>query len=294
MTSPKTNSGRQTNIELLRIVAMFMVVIAHCNTFGAAMASAIRNDVMNWGIFTLIFTQHFWLTSLNCYVLVAAYFLVDSRFRLSKLSSLWIQLFFYSVGLTFLYFLLFGWRPDSLLSFFFPILTSKWWYVTVYFCLFLIVPFLNVIVKNISKQELLLFNTLLVILCTIVPYVADILYVQNGYSLTWFICLYFIAAYIRLHVVGRWTPWAYLFVCFAAILAKITIMLMVKSFFPLNAASYASVNASLYGALHTLNSVSLLAASVAFFLFFLNIKITLLSKLPQIGEITLENIAYLD
>lgn len=61
-------------IELLRIVAMMMVVGLHYLNFGGILWSeAVMNRRIAWGIEAFLFV------AVNCYVLISGYFLVKAK-----------------------------------------------------------------------------------------------------------------------------------------------------------------------------------------------------------------------
>lgn len=70
-------------IELLRIVAMMMVVGLHYLNFGGILWSeAVMNRRIAWGIEAFLFV------AVNCYVLISGYFLVKAKnFHWSKVGG---------------------------------------------------------------------------------------------------------------------------------------------------------------------------------------------------------------
>ncbi|MGL4862402.1 MAG: acyltransferase family protein [Cetobacterium sp.] len=73
---------------------------------------------------------------------------------------------------------------------FFPILLSNYWFVTTFIVLFLLIPFLKILLKNIEKS---MFQKLLLVLAILL-----IIPVNIGFgNVDWFIFLFFISAYIK-------------------------------------------------------------------------------------------------
>ncbi len=140
--------------------------------------------------------------AVNCYVLISGYFLVKLPFKLKRITNVWTQTFFYSVIIcSILYFTNFGTvEQKNIVGAFTPIRSGTYWFVTKYFGLLILSPFLSKAINSISKKE---FKLLLLILSGInITFILKIPYgdVYGGStSLLWFIFLFFIAGYIRLY-----------------------------------------------------------------------------------------------
>ena len=134
----------------------------------------------------------------NVFVLISGFFLINSKFKPKKLLSLFIQVWFFSISI-YLIFLIsggisFSW--ESLLCNIFPVVTAQYWFITTYIGLYLLSPFLNKFLKKLTKQQHLLFILLLILFCVSINNITSIGY---DFGIVWFIALYAISAYIRLH-----------------------------------------------------------------------------------------------
>ena len=95
---------RKSNIELLRIIAMLMIVGVHFAGY-----SAISSSVE-------ITPNYIWLTMLSCggkigvaiFALISACFLSKSEFKWKKLVKLYFDVFIYSVGIFGIFRIIFG------------------------------------------------------------------------------------------------------------------------------------------------------------------------------------------
>lgn len=188
---------RSTNIELLRIISMFLIVIHHFaihGNFDFSTSTVTLNEV--W----IQFIQLGGKIGVNLFVLISGYFLVKgSSIKVNKLVKLWFEIFLYSVVIYAIFVLthaqtfVFKEFVKSIM----PITFSNWWFVSTYFILYLLSPFLNKFLNNIDKtfyQRLLLLLTLL--WCVIPTFTSKKIECNN---LTWFIYLYTIAGYIRIY-----------------------------------------------------------------------------------------------
>ncbi len=209
MSLSSSVSPRSANLELLRIVAMIMIVLIHI--FGKA-------DLLHAPALSGANRQGFWvletlcIVAVNCYVLISGYFLSRSTFRLGKYLRLWSQVFFYSVTLYLLYaaFSGDGFSERQFYASCMPIWESRYWYVTAYVGLYILSPGLNVLLRNASQRFLL--NTLLTLflLFCLWSWLRNPFFVMSGYSLLWFCMLYLTAGYLRRFAAADDPPRRYL------------------------------------------------------------------------------------
>lgn len=192
---------RENNLELLRIISMLMVVTLHLLNFGGLLwkyTTPSGNAALIWLMESLCYV------AVNCYVLISGYFLVKSQFKIEKLIKLILEVVFYSV---FIYLIMVVFKQIEfsfwgLCKSFLPVFFGKYWFVTCYIVLYILFPYLNKLIYSLSKKEyqklILLLTLMFSLWAVIVPNSQTINY-GGGYSISWFICLYLFAGYIRLH-----------------------------------------------------------------------------------------------
>ena len=196
--------ARQANIELLRIIAMLMVVVLHYLVKGEAAVSLAENfTTMN---IVLWLVKAFCIVTINVYVLISGYFLLEAKWKVSRLINLWLQVLFYSVGVPVVGLAL-GmegvkqWGLYDWINVLFPIQMEHYWFITAYVVFYLFLPVLSMGVKHLTKeQHRLVIGGLLLVFSvpkTILPIYIPI--DRYGYDFGWFMCLFMIAAYIRLY-----------------------------------------------------------------------------------------------
>ena len=147
--------ARQANIELLRIVAMLMVVMLHYLTKGEAAVSLVENS----GALNMIlwFIKALCVVAVNVYVLISGYFLLEAKWKVSRLVSLWLQMMFYSLGVPLVCLLLVvgdikQWGLYDWINVVFPIQMEHYWFATAYILLYLFVPVLSAAVQKMEKN----------------------------------------------------------------------------------------------------------------------------------------------
>lgn len=203
---------RQLNYELLRVMAMLMIVCLHYLSKGGLLGDPARAD-MNATGYAAWLVEALCLVAVNVYVLISGYFGVDAREHLSGGSKItfrgvlkrpvkiWKQVFFYSMlfgcGA-----LITGVQEFDIYQFFtycFPLVTEHYWFATCYVVLCLVMPFLNVGISYLEQREtgyllagLLLFFS---ISKTVIP--MQLPWDKSGYDVLWFMVLYLTGAYLK-------------------------------------------------------------------------------------------------
>lgn len=195
---------RNASFEILRIVSMFMVTVMHCIGTFAETGGTVNsvNGYLFWFVDSLCFV------AVNLFVLINGYFMVKAKFKLSKLLTLWLEIIFYSLGLYILG-IVFGetsFSPKGLLNSVAPIVSGEYWFISVYVVLYILSPLLNITVARLTKKQLQCSVGVMLVLFSLVPTVFGELVkvypafkISGGYSLMWFVVLYFTGAYLRLY-----------------------------------------------------------------------------------------------
>lgn len=200
----KTAPGRNSNIELLRIVAMLVIVAHHyvvnsglIDLIGAA-PSLTRNS-----IFLLLFGS-LGKTAINCFLLISGYFMCTQKMTLKKFLKLFLEVEFYKIVINLL-FILFGYHftYKALFMKFTPFYGIGRGFVPSIVPFFLFIPFLNVLIHAMDKKMHLKLIMLCLFIFTIIPSFTVPPFLVNAEvclgDLGWFSVVYLLAAYIRLY-----------------------------------------------------------------------------------------------
>lgn len=203
---------RQSNIELLRILAMLGVVILHYNktTIGKAFAYVAQESVNHR---LLQGTESLLICAVNVFVLITGYFSCTScRADPLKAVMLLLQVILYRA-------ILYGWDVWHGVSFsaqgLFIALMPANWFVVLYASMYLLSPFINRLLRELSQDALHALVVLCGILFSVWPTLADAAQMKlgvtltgvttismdgsgNGYTLVHFLLMYLIGAYLRL------------------------------------------------------------------------------------------------
>ena len=185
---------RLYGIDVARIFAMFLVLLFHAqgvlSGFGG---SGFTGKVLNAASIACV----------DLFALISGYVGVTSRFRWSRIASLWIQTVFtgfvvVAVGTAA------GIFAPSMKDWgkvFMPISSHAYWYLTEYFLMFLFTPFLNAGFSMLSKRQIIVLAAVMFVGIVAVPSMnpcgSDTYLLGNGLSAMWLIICYFFGGAIR-------------------------------------------------------------------------------------------------
>ena len=179
-------SVRDSNFELLRIIAMMFVVILHIIVHILRESNTGSEYIM--GI-TII--------GVNLFILISGFFGIRTSWK-SLMTLISTVVFFYAVAL------LLNWgifdRPPTageIVTLFTPISRSTWWFVKCYILLVLFSPFINTILNKSSKTQYYYLLGILLYISCISGFVFKGRINPDGYTTFQFITLYVIGDAIK-------------------------------------------------------------------------------------------------
>lgn len=189
-----TRGPRQSNFELLRIIAMFMVLILHANShaLGLPSAESIQQKVAH-EVFRITF-QCFAVVGVNVFVMISGWFGI--RASLKGFISLWFQVIYFYFGSLIVLWAL-GVVPlsfSNLASVF--CLNDNGWFIKSYSILYILSPVLNSFLETASKKKIGLFLLSFFAFETVFGIVNNAEF-AHGYSALSFCGIYLLAGYCR-------------------------------------------------------------------------------------------------
>lgn len=264
---------RNISLDIMRIIAMWLIILLHSIDHSGLYEQLIPGTYLSYiEEFLYAITQ----ISVNCFVLISGYFLVDSKFKINKLLRLWVEVVFYSLTIKIILMIL-GVIPfsiTSLISCILPIVTGRYWFVTIYFGMYLLSPFLNVGIRAMTKKQ---FKLLLGIFCILFSVLISIhpafkgMNSGGGWGIVWFIVLYYTAAYLKLYYIPDGKIKSILFF-FGSILVMIGGLIIGQE---LEISALLSIVKNWW----RYDSVPVYVASCAFFIIFLNCQFTVSERM---------------
>ena len=195
--------ARNNSLDLYKILCMFLITTIHIIGYSGI------SPTNTFNAFLVDFLEVLQYFSISGFTLITGYFLVDKKSTKAKVFNFIFLVSFFSI-IIYLISLLF--KPQFSLSLiirsFFPIIFAHYWYPINYLCLLILVPFLNQFARSLCKKQFLLFICVLAFITStffhLSPFVEPTPYIGHySHSILWFVLLYFIAAYIKLHGIKR-------------------------------------------------------------------------------------------
>lgn len=193
--------GRDSNFELLRILAILFIISFHCAWEGGFEYPAF--------CFNKFLVESFHMLGeigVNLFILISGYHMIRGRFKIKKLISLLLQVQFYNWICVFLCVHFGTMTLDRRTVFinFFPVTEYKYWFATVYILLYLFSPYINRLLLCLSRKEFQKMLLLCLAVFCIFPTVygalkndTETLFYYNRFI--WLLIVYMIGAYIRLY-----------------------------------------------------------------------------------------------
>ena len=208
------NIERQSNIELLRILAIMGVIVLHYNnvSMGGGL-SYVQKGTLNF--YVLYFLETIFACAVNLFVIISGYFMCRSNKRsLWKPIELIVQVVLFSLSLYILSSLIKG-NPITLKHLTGSLLPKNY-FVILYSCVYVISPFINVLFNKLPQRIINQMMTCALLLFSVYPTMVDLLAAftgkqemiiglssigmygsQWGYTIVNFVLMYSIGAYIK-------------------------------------------------------------------------------------------------
>lgn len=194
---------RSSNLELFRIISMILIV-AHHYVVNSGLTEAGGPVYMHLtatrSLFLLVFGA-FGKAGINCFLLITGYFMCKSNISLKKFLKLYGEIVLYRFIGWFIFYLL-GREEFStmkMVSIFVPFYQLKQNFYGTFIMFWFFIPFLNVLVQNLSKEKHLRLIMLSLLAYTVIPSLSYFKFGIDMNYVSWFCVLYFIASYIRFY-----------------------------------------------------------------------------------------------
>lgn len=210
---------RQSNFELLRIIAMFMVLILHADfqALGAPDKAEIINHPLAATIKVILEMAS--IVAVNVFVLISGWFGI--RPSVKGISKFIFQCLFFSLGI-YAVVLIKGDVSFSIrgLADCLAMFGGGYWFITSYLCLYLLAPVINAFIET---AERVMYRNILIaffVFQTIYGFCSNgAAFLMKGYSAMSFIGLYMLAGYFKKYVnVQKYTKIMYLCIYISATL----------------------------------------------------------------------------
>lgn len=196
------------------------MIVAHHYVVNSGLIQLIMDSPLSPSSLTMLVFGGWGKTGINCFVLITGWFMCRSEWSGIKLTKLYLQITFYTV-IIYLVFCITGHDTPSTIKFLWTIWPVKGIhsgdFVSCFLIWYLFIPFLNILINNLTKHQLGKLNLLLLFTYCLIPQIPKLNVVFNYIS--WFSVLYLVAAYIRIYGMPfkvEHRQWGYTTLCFIA------------------------------------------------------------------------------
>lgn len=187
---------RNPKFELLRISSMFMIIIWHILMYASVMDHASPHVQYILYLFQAICVVH-----VNSYILVTGYYQCRTKFNPKKVFGIINASWFYRVLCTLIVigFQLYAMSASEIVRTLMPYQSSAYWFINSYLVLYLLSPFINILLNHLNQAQHKKLIVLLVFLTAVMTNLSNQRFFYNNYGLSpvTFVMLYIIGAYFR-------------------------------------------------------------------------------------------------
>ncbi len=195
---------KNANIELLRMISMFMVVVLHALGKTNLLADLYQERTVNACIAWIL--EALSISAVNIFILISGYFLVNSEFKIRRLITLICQVMFYSL-LSLIICLAIGIEGKEnvnvyyLLQTIFPIHMDIFWFMTAYIVIYMLQPVISAGIRQLDRNTFKKVLLLLVIYECLFKSLLPFRFEGDGkgYNVLWFLIVFMVGAYFRLY-----------------------------------------------------------------------------------------------
>ena len=213
-----TASGRNYGIDALKLFSIFLATFMHV-LGGQGPLSCAKGAA--FAVCWLMETCGMY--AVGCMGITTGYVSYSDNerpHRYSKYASRWLQVVFYSLGITLLLKLFLPGQVSvgMLVKSALPVSTNHYWYFTAYTGLFFIEPWLNKLVRSCSEKEMNLLMGIIFLLfscyvtCTYI--FEPVFHFGDGYSFPWLVVLYLVGAWMKKCAIVERIKGKFALICF--------------------------------------------------------------------------------
>lgn len=189
----RNKSVRNSNIELLRIIAMVLIIGHHYRVWSTS--SGVEFSLNSFaGLFFNMGGKY----GVDLFVIISAYYLADSRFKVNRIIRTFLQTWCYSIVFLILAIITHSQLLSGkmILMSVLPVTYKGYWFVTSYIGLLALSPFLNKLFCNLGKKDHFRLCLVLVSMYFLMP---SIFIKSNTYfsHLGMFITIYTVVWYLK-------------------------------------------------------------------------------------------------
>ena len=263
---------RNSSLELLRILCIILIIMHHYHVHGGFPSPGWENFSIPYTFIQI--AGLFGRASCAVFALITGFFLISSNGKnhYRKVVTLIAEVVFYSVVIAFILYIfkLVPLTPKDLIKSFFPLFWNINWYILYYILFYFLVPFINPWLRSMNRKQYTLLVMILFIMYSVIPTIINTWLFSE---LDFFLVLYIIGGYIKLHIYKKVTYKNQ----YNLLLGLLSMLCMAPITFGLDFGSYMLKSSALVSHLTPIQdiySVFSLSSAIFIFLYFANLNFT--------------------
>lgn len=199
ITAPsiKREKVRDSNLELLRIIAMILVMVVHASFESLGHPSLADLQTTPMHAFFRFLSESIGIICVNVFVLISGWYGI--RAKIGRLSAFIFQVLFFGVVMYFGLLLFKATAPMGLKGWMSLLVFKDLWFVKAYLVLYIFAPILNAFIEKATKKDLKWFLIAFFFLQTLHGCITSSNWFSDGYSPLSFMGLYVLARYLKLY-----------------------------------------------------------------------------------------------
>lgn len=272
---------RDSNLELYRIIVMLLIV-AHHYVVNSGLLGVMTQNPLSVKSLYLYWFGMWGKTGINCFVLITGYFMCTSSITVRKFMKLLLEVYFYRIVI-YAVFCITGYSEvtvGNIATVLLPTRSIVDNFTGCFLFFYLCIPFLNILVRNLSMKQHAMLIVLLLTVYTMFGTLPGICVSMNYVS--WFCVLFVIASYIRIHGFSKskvYMNWGTLtLLCIAVSMASVLAIIYVNDMFHMTIFPYRWVQDS--------NTFLALVTGICSFMYFKKLKIKYSPVINAVGACT--------
>lgn len=202
-------TGRNSGIELLKIIAIFLIVVFHVvqtlkyclPSFPSGHMIDISVATTDWRTFILVLFYYFGALGNNIFFVCSAWFMLhSSKYDKRKWFFMLFEVWFLSIVILVVTYIIKQGdiSSDILIRSIFPTTFSNNWYLTCYLLFYPIHPLLNSIIRNTDKRHLFRISLVLFVIYSCFDFIINEWFFPSIIIL--WVTIYFVVAYFQLYL----------------------------------------------------------------------------------------------
>lgn len=196
-TKSAIKSVRDSNIELLRIVAMLLVLIEHSGYMSINPPTSEESFLAPLLSLARCCSQSFTSICVNVFVLISGWFGIKARS--SRIAEFLFQCYFICFVAYFVLLVIGITMPMSIGSWVNFLVFGDLWFVMAYLLLYLFAPMMNMFIESLSQRQFLYFLMAFTTIQFLHGFVIQVGWFGKGMSPLTLMSLYMLARYMRLY-----------------------------------------------------------------------------------------------